>query len=138
MFSRLRRAGIQLFASKVDLFLTHMDFLGFTVSADSIKPSTKKAGAIAGFPRLNTAKAAANFAGMVGYYRAYIPRLSEVLAPIYHAINLRPYVRTKRVDESQDHLRRELVSPTLINHHARWDRLFVRTTDGAPSRAVGV
>ena len=44
---------------------------------------------------------------MVGYYREYIPRLSEILTPVYQAINLRPYVRTKQVDACQDHLRKD-------------------------------
>jgi hypothetical protein len=137
VFARLQKAGIQLSASKVDLFLTQMDFLGFTVSAEEIRPSRKKVEAIAKFPRLITAKAAASFVGMVGYYREYIPRLSETLAPIYQAINLRPYVRTKQMDACQDHLRKELMSPSLMNHHVCWDYLFILTTDGAPSLGLG-
>ena len=29
------------------------------------------------------------------------------------------------------------MSPSLMNRHVRWDRLFVLTTDGAPSRGLG-
>jgi hypothetical protein len=47
VFQCLRQGGIQLSATKVGLFLTHMNFLSFTVSADGIKPSFKKVEAIA-------------------------------------------------------------------------------------------
>ena len=40
------------------------------------------------------------------------------------------------MDESQDRLRRQLMSPALMNHHVRWDRLFVLKTDGTPSRGL--
>lgn len=56
----------------MELFKKEIDALSHQISNSSIRPVPKKSNAYAEFPRLNMAKVAASFAGMVDYYRNYI------------------------------------------------------------------
>jgi hypothetical protein len=80
---RLEEANITLNVDKCHFFQSSVDFLGFRVEGDTVKPMEGKSEAIAEFPRPKTAKELKRFLGLTGYYRAMVKDYARIAAPLY-------------------------------------------------------
>jgi hypothetical protein len=79
---RLRDAGLKVNAAK-SYFCTHeIEYLGYILTRDGIKPQTKKVQAILALNPPNNVKELRHFLGMVQYYRDMWAKRSEMLAPL--------------------------------------------------------
>ena len=87
VFSRLRRANLKLKPSKC-VFGTHkVNYLGFTISDEGIKPSFAKVQALLKTERPQTTKVLLSFLCTVNYYRNDIPCYGELTADLYDMAN---------------------------------------------------
>jgi hypothetical protein len=79
---RLRDAGLKVNAAK-SFFCTHeIEYLGYILTREGIKPQTKKVQAILALNPPNNVKELRHFLGMVQYYRDMWAKRSEMLAPL--------------------------------------------------------
>ena len=82
MLTRLRDAGLKVNAAK-SLFCAHeIEYLGYILTREGIKPQPKKVQAILALNPPNNIKELRHFLGMVQYYRDMWARRSEMLAPL--------------------------------------------------------
>ena len=74
----------QLYAklSKCEFWLQQIDFLGHTVSKDSIRVDSKKVEAVVYWPRPTNATEICSFLGFAGYYRKFIQDFSRIATPL--------------------------------------------------------
>ncbi|XP_064462613.1 uncharacterized protein LOC135373319 [Ornithodoros turicata] len=86
VFSRLRRAGLTLKASKCHLAQSEVLYLGHRVGQGKRKPAELKVEAIANFPRPQSKAEVRGFLGLTGYYRSYIRQYSEIASPLTDAL----------------------------------------------------
>ncbi|XP_078235923.1 uncharacterized protein LOC144584201 [Pogona vitticeps] len=82
VLQRLSAAGLTVKASKCQLGSPEIKYLGHMVGGGVIKPLEAKIEAVRDWPRPNTKKKVKSFLGLVGYYRKFIPRFSEIAAPL--------------------------------------------------------
>ncbi|XP_078248376.1 uncharacterized protein LOC144588813 [Pogona vitticeps] len=82
VLQRLSAAGLTVKASKCQLGSPEIKYLGHMVGGGVIKPLEAKIKAVRDWPRPNTKKKVKSFLGLVGYYRKFIPRFSEIAAPL--------------------------------------------------------
>ncbi|XP_078250689.1 uncharacterized protein LOC144589588 [Pogona vitticeps] len=82
VLQRLSAAGLTVKASKCQLGSPEIKYLGHMVGGGMIKPLEAKIEAVRDWPRPNTKKKIKSFLGLVGYYRKFIPRFSEIAAPL--------------------------------------------------------
>ena len=82
VFGKLLGANITLKASKCIIASHAVDFLGYRLSKDGIKPQERLVSAIREFHRPTTRKAVKSFLGMAGFYRTFIPSYAEVALPL--------------------------------------------------------
>ncbi|XP_078243510.1 uncharacterized protein LOC144587340 [Pogona vitticeps] len=82
VLQRLSAAGLTVKASKCQLGSPEIKYLGHMVGGGMIKPLEAKIEAVRDWPRPNTKKKVKSFLGLVGYYRKFIPRFSEIAAPL--------------------------------------------------------
>jgi cleavage and polyadenylation specificity factor subunit 1 len=66
---------------------TSVEFLGYSISADGIRPLQSRVHAIDNFPRPTTVKGVQEFLGMINYYHRFIPHAAATLAPLYDAVS---------------------------------------------------
>ena len=90
LFSRLNEAGLTISLKKCQFGRPSLNFLGFHVTGDGIRPLPKKTEAITKFPPPARPKDLLGFLGAVNYYRRSLPHLegqspAQVLAPLYEA-----------------------------------------------------
>ena len=90
VLDRLDKNGMTISLKKCAFGQEQLDFLGYNVSTDGIKPLTKKVQAITDFPAPNKPKQLLGFLGALNYYRRALPKINnkspaEVLQPLYAA-----------------------------------------------------
>ena len=82
VLQRLSAVGLTVKASKCQLGSPEIKYLGHVVGGGIIKPLEAKVEAVRDWPRPNTKKRVRSFLGLIGYYRKFIPRFSEMAAPL--------------------------------------------------------
>ena len=60
----------------------HIEYLGHLISESGIEPMLDKLSAIKDMPAPRSPKEIKQFLGLVGYYRKFIPRFSDVVKPL--------------------------------------------------------
>ena len=87
VFQCIRAAGLRLTMAKCQFGAKEVEFLGRTISPSGVAPQSHKIQKYLQtlkFPR--TKKGLQRYIGFVNYYRNYIPRLSEKIAPFHELI----------------------------------------------------
>ena len=82
VLNRLSEAGLKINAVKSYFGRTNLEYLGYNISRDGIRPSQSKVEAILQIDRPKTRKQLRRFIGMVNYYRDMWPQRSHFLAPL--------------------------------------------------------
>jgi hypothetical protein len=71
---------------KSQFLCVRLPFLGFVLSNNGITPDPKKSAAIEAIPIPNTIKNLQRFIGAITYNRIFIPKVAELLKPLYDVI----------------------------------------------------
>ena len=82
IFQRLREAGLKLQWSKCSFMKLHIEYLGHLISENGIEPMPGKLSAIKEMPAPRSPKENKQFLGPVGYYRKFIPQISDIVEPL--------------------------------------------------------
>ena len=82
VLKRLRKAGLKVNADKSTFCALEIEYLGYVLSKDGIKPQSNKVQANLAIQPPKGVKQLRHFLGMVQYYRDLWARRSEMLAPL--------------------------------------------------------
>jgi hypothetical protein len=82
VLSRLHDTGLKVNAAKSSFCAHEIEYLGYILTRDGIKPHPKKVQAILALNLPNKVKELRHLLGMVQYYRDMWARRSEILAPL--------------------------------------------------------
>ena len=85
----IKNHGLKLAADKAQIALPSITYMGFIITYDEngnpvMKAEKKKSEAIQNFPRPKTVKDVRSLAGMVNYLAKFLPKLQDIMKPIYH------------------------------------------------------
>ena len=83
VLSRLGEHGARLKREKCEFNMREVQYLGWIISADGLKPVPKKVAAVVGMRDPTNVTELRSLLGSVNYYQRLIPNLSAVLAPLY-------------------------------------------------------
>ena len=84
IFSRLKAAGLKLKLEKCCFFKKHIQYLGHLISAEGIQPLLQKLESIMKMPAPKNPKEVKQFLGLVGYYRKFVPRFTDISRVLSH------------------------------------------------------
>ncbi len=79
---QLRDAGLKVNAAKLTFCALEIEYLGYVLTRDGIKPQSNKAQAILMIKPPTGVKQLSHFLGMVQYYRDLCARRSNMLTPL--------------------------------------------------------
>ncbi|KAI8425605.1 hypothetical protein MSG28_011422 [Choristoneura fumiferana] len=79
-------AGLTLKLSKCLFFGHSVDYLGFEVSKDGIKPGSRKIEAVEGFPVPTSQHNVRQFLGLASFFRRFVPGFSIIAKPLTHLL----------------------------------------------------
>ena len=75
----MRDHNIQLEPDKCEFLKTEISYLGHVISSEGILPDPSKIESVIKYPVPKTAKEVKAFLGLIGYYRRFIDRFSEMI-----------------------------------------------------------
>ena len=79
-----------------------LDFLGYNISSEGVKPTTKKFSAISKFPQPTDSKSLCSFLGLVGFYRKLVPNFAEIVLPLTEQIKNNPNSKSLKFNEQEE------------------------------------
>ena len=82
VLKRLRKAGLKVNASKSKFCRHEVEYLGYLITRNGLKPLPKKVEAIHNMAAPKNRKQLRSFLGLVNYYRDVVIRRSEIAAPL--------------------------------------------------------
>ena len=82
IFQRLHEVDLKLKMEKCSFLKKHIQYLGYIVSGDGLKPVPEKLSAIQQMPCPYTPKKVKQFLDLVGYYRKFIPQYADIAKPL--------------------------------------------------------
>jgi hypothetical protein len=101
VLTRLRDAGLKVNAA-MSLFCAHeIEYLGYILTREGIKPQPKKVQAILALSPPNNVKELRHFLGMIQYYRDMWARRSEMLAPLTDLVGECGETKTTRMNKTK-------------------------------------
>jgi hypothetical protein len=81
-FQLMAQGNVRLKATKCSFGFESIEFLGHVISKEGVRLSDKRVQGILDMPLPTTVSSVRRFIGMVNYFRNFIPRLSEIIAPL--------------------------------------------------------
>jgi len=115
VLSRLQQAGLKVNASKSFFGREELEYLGYWITQEGIKPLSKKVEAINNLAVPRTRKQLRAFIGMVNYYRDMWLRRSETLAPLTALTSSKVKFKWTEVEQKAfDTMKRIMARETLL------------------------
>ena len=82
IFVRLCKFGLKMKCEKCSFFKKHIQYLGHLVSEKGFELLPEKLESIHKIPAPRTAKEVKQFLGLIGYYRKFAPRFTDISRPL--------------------------------------------------------
>jgi hypothetical protein len=101
VLTRLRDAGLKVNAAKSSFCAHEIEYLGYILTREGIKPQSKKVQVILALNPPNSVKELRHFLGMVQYYWDMWARLSEMLAPLTDLVGECRETKTTRMNNTK-------------------------------------
>ena len=117
IFKRLRHFDLKMKRQKSSFFKKHIQYLGHLVSEQGFEPLPGKLEAIRTMPHPKTPKEVKQFLGLIGYYRKFIPRFSDLSRPLTHLTRHdAKFEWDQQCQKSFDHLRELLMQYPILRY----------------------
>ena len=117
IFKRLKHFDLKMKREKSSFFKRHIQYLGHLVSEEGFEPLPEKLEAVHVIPHPKSAKEVKQFLGLIGYYRKFIPRFSDLSRPLtrltWHDCK---FEWTPQCQKSFDHLRELLMEYPILRY----------------------
>jgi len=137
-FAKIRKANLRLNPSKCSFALPEVRHLGFTVSAQGVKPNSAKVDAILQMPSPNTRKRTRSCIGTFSYYRRFIRNFSKIAKPIMDLLSTSATFQwTPACEEALTKLKAALTSAPILSY-ADFTKPFLVHTDASRDGLAGV
>ena len=117
IFVRLRKFGLKMKCEKCSFFKKHIQYLGHLVSEKGFEPLPEKLESIRKMPAPRTAKEVKQFLGLIGYYRKFVPRFTDISRPFtkltHHNV---VFEWTDQCSKAFNHLRELLMEYPILRY----------------------
>lgn len=78
----LNQEGLTLKLKKCSFFMSTINYLGFQVSQEGIRPGEEKIKAVINFPTPQDVHQVRQFVGLISYFRRFVKRFGELVRPL--------------------------------------------------------
>ena len=117
IFKRMKHFDLKMKREKSSFFKKHIQYLGHLVSEKGFEPLPEKLEAIRKMPHPKSAKEVKQFLGLIGYYRKFIPRFSDLSRPLTRLTRHDcKFDWTPQCQKSFDHLRELLMEYPILRY----------------------
>jgi hypothetical protein len=135
---RLQEEGYYAHPDKCEFFKRSISFLGHVVSEGGVAVQEHKVKAVTEWPQPLTKKHVRQFLGLTGYYRKFIPRYSDIAAPLTDLTkDSVKFEWTEREQAAFEQLKRKLTVADVLAHPDP-SKQYIITTDASGFAYAGV
>ena len=131
VLARLREAGLKVNATKSFFARTELEYLGYWITRNGIRPTSKKINAISNIAPPKTKKELRSFIGMVNYYRDMWIRRSHVLAPLAALTSKTTKWKWGPEEQEAFETMKRIISKETMLAYPDFDKQFVIHTDAS-------
>ena len=111
----LHTSNFKLNYNKCSFFQHEISFLGHKINADGCSPADYNIHSIIQFPVPTSSKAPHSFLQMVGFYRKFIPRFSQISSPLNKFTKKGfPFIWTETEQSAFTQLKEAITSPAVL------------------------
>ena len=137
ILTKFQQSGVRLKYEKCIFQTEEIEFLGYVINAEGIKPSGKLTEAIINAPVPHDKATLQSFLGLINFYHAFMPNKADTLEPLNKLLRKdTKWVWHKEQDVSFQNVKKLLVSNSLLIHFDPRKKI-VLTVDASPI-GVGV
>ena len=117
--------------SKSHLCTTELEYLGYLINRQGVRPTLKKVEAILKIATPKTRKQLRSFIGLVNYYRDMLPKRTELLAPLSSLTSSKvKWKWTSEHQEAFDQMKQLVARETLLTY-PDFNKKFTIHTDAS-------
>lgn len=118
VLARLEQHGVKLKREKCRLGLNEVQYLGWCISANGLRPVKDKVEAVLDMPDPKDVKALRSILGSINYYQRLLPNLSTLLAPLYRLLQKGvPWEWSGECRRALTQVRRLLAGDTVLKRY---------------------
>ena len=117
IFNRLERFGLKMKKEKCDFFNRHIQYLGHLIAEEGFTPLPEKLESICNMPRPKTPKEVKQFSGLIGYYRKFVTRFSDIARSLTNLTRQdTEFVWSEKCDKAFKHLEELLMQHPILRY----------------------
>jgi hypothetical protein len=135
---RLQTTGFQVNPDKCIWFASSVDYLGFTITRNSIKPQDKKIQGILNMTTPVTQKDIRRFVRMINFYRDLFPQRAATLAPLTDLCGKNKKFFWGPQQEEAFLKIKELMQKETLLTYPQFDKPFIVYTDASEKQMGGI
>lgn len=117
VLQRLEEAGLKLNLKKCQFFQEEIKYLGHIISKEGLSKDPEKVAAMVEAKRPENTTDVKAFTGLVTFYGKFVPKLAEVLKPIYDVQNKEKFQWTMSAEKAFIKVKEELASDRNLVHY---------------------
>jgi hypothetical protein len=132
VLERLRDTGLTVKLSKCSFLQDSVNYLGFIINKDGLRPNSGKLEAISSAPRPENVSQLKSFLGMVNYYGRFIPNLSGLLNPLHSLLKKESdWKWNPKCERAFTEAKRTLLSDRVLAHYEEGRELVLSVDSSA-------
>ena len=115
---KLSEAGLVINIEKSEFFKSEVDYLGHHISAAGLQPLTKHVEAVTSFPKPTNKTEVQRFAGLVNFFRTFIPGAAKLLQPLTDSLRKKAgdFNWSTQMEDSFNATKKALAEATTLRH----------------------
>ena len=138
VFEAIRQAGLTLNTSKCSFAKESIEYLGFIIGNNSIRPSPAKVDCVIKYPVPKNKKELRSFLGLVNSYRNLIPNFADSTWDLYHLLKKDTRFVWKPHHNNQFEKLKRLMSSDPIIRMPDLNRQFILRTDASDKAMAAI
>lgn len=128
VFTILQESGFSLRREKCQLCVRSLKVLGHVISATGVAKDEEKVAKILEIEPPRDVKEVQSFCGLINYYSKFMPRLADLLRPIYALVKKgRKFKWSNECQTAFDTVKREMATDVVLAHYEPRNRLILVT-----------
>lgn len=128
VFLALRRAGFTVRRNKIRLFETRVNVLGYIVTAEGFSKDEEKVEKIRNVDTPRNGKEVQAFSGMMNYYAKFVPKLGEIMKPLYKLTEkTNKFTWTPECEEAFRRAKEEMAKDVMLAHYEANEPVILET-----------
>lgn len=131
VFSTMQKYGLRLRESKCQFFQTSVEYLGYHIDREGIRPLDEKLKAIKEAPRPRNQSELRSYLGLLTFYARFLNNLSTVAAPLNKLLGKSPWQWSKTEEDAFENTKSLLLNSKLLIHYDPSKRLYLQC-DASP------